>query len=96
MDKADNQQIHPALTTNFRRDIKVPSPVESSTTTSTILSDRSHHNKAELVQDNEYPSLKSRVNIMPGLDRLLPILDAFGNVGHSGHKEGGKASMPEA
>lgn len=38
--------------------------------------------------------LESRTNIMPTLDRLLPVLDAFGNIGHSGHKEGGKAPVP--
>jgi hypothetical protein len=38
--------------------------------------------------------LESRVNIMPAVDRLLPVLDAFGNIGHSGHKEGGKAPVP--
>ena len=31
---------------------------------------------------------------MPSLERLLPVLDAFGNIGHSGHKEGGKAPVP--
>lgn len=38
--------------------------------------------------------LESRTNIMPAVDRLLPVLDAFGNIGHSGHKEGGKAPVP--
>jgi hypothetical protein len=39
-------------------------------------------------------TLEPRTNIMPALDRLLPVLNAFGNIGHSGHKEGGKAPVP--
>lgn len=42
-------------------------------------------------QAAEIRILESRTNIMPSLDRLLPVLDAFGNIGHSGYKEGGKA-----
>ncbi|EEA25370.1 hypothetical protein TMatcc_006406 [Talaromyces marneffei ATCC 18224] len=49
-------------------------------------------------EENHAPergSLETRANIMPDVARILPFLNAFGNIGYSGHKEGGKPPVPE-
>lgn len=55
--------------------------------------------KATITRKEHYPRkyhgymVTRRNNIMPGVSKLLPFLNAFGNFGQNGHKEGGKAPV---